>query len=170
MPIVGHSKLNYQSSSFHSNNAIGTNQHSDCCTDDHFPLLTCLSHVFIAMPDNENVNNLLKQYHHDGITNKKNISGLLRKKGYTMRWCQLFYSKSSGLILSHNCVSIVRQLWHATKQNWAWKVVEFTMEMLLETAKRQMLLKQMVKDPTKKQGPHAMKENIAHDEGMHPTW
>ena len=74
-----------QSSIFHSNNPTGTNQHSDCRTDDHFSLLTCLSHVFIATPDNENVNNLLKQYHRDGITNKKIISGLLSKKGYTMR-------------------------------------------------------------------------------------
>jgi hypothetical protein len=73
------------SSSFHNKNPTGTNQHSDCHMDDHLPSLTSLSHVFIATPDNENVNTLLKQYHRDGITNKKIISGLLGKKGYTMR-------------------------------------------------------------------------------------
>lgn len=35
---------------------------------------------------------------------------------------------------------------------------------LSETVKRQMLLKQMVKDPTVKQAPHIIKEGIAHDE------
>ena len=44
-----------------------------------------------------------------------------------------------------------------------------TTEMLLKTAKRQMLLKQMAKDLTGKQGPRTMKENIAHDEGVHLT-
>jgi hypothetical protein len=53
--------------------------------DDRLPLSTCLSHIFIPTPDDENVKILLKQYHRDRITNKKIISGLLSKKGYPMR-------------------------------------------------------------------------------------
>ena len=45
-----------------------------------------------------------------------------------------------------------------------------TTRALSETTKRQMLLKQMAKDPTGKQGPRTMKENIARDEGAHLTW
>ena len=45
-----------------------------------------------------------------------------------------------------------------------------TMKGLSDTVKRQMLLKQMVKDPTGKQGPCMIKEGIAHDEGIHITW
>ena len=40
---------------------------------------------------------------------------------------------------------------------------------LSDTVKRQMLLKQMVKDPTGKQGPCMIKEGIACGEGVHIT-
>jgi hypothetical protein len=39
----------------------------------------------IATADDTNVAELLRQYHHEGITDKKIISGLLGKKGYPMR-------------------------------------------------------------------------------------
>ena len=45
-----------------------------------------------------------------------------------------------------------------------------TMKGLSNTVKRQMLLKQMVKDPMGKQGPHMIKEGITCDEGVHITW
>ena len=38
-----------------------------------------------ATPDDNNVAELLRQYHREGITNKKVIATLLGKKGYTMR-------------------------------------------------------------------------------------
>lgn len=41
---------------------------------------------------------------------------------------------------------------------------------LSDTTKRQMVLNQMVKDPTGKRGPRTIKEGIAHDEGTHMTW
>ena len=37
---------------------------------------------------------------------------------------------------------------------------------LSNTFKRQVLLKQMVRDPTGKQGPRMIKEGIARDEGL----
>ena len=43
------------------------------------------------------------------------------------------------------------------------------MKGLSDTVKRQMLLKQMVKDPTGKQEPCMIKEGIACDEGVHIT-
>ena len=71
------------------------------------------------------------------------------------------------LILSYNCVSTVTVT--RRKAKLGLKGSGVTTEMLLETAKRQMLLKQMAKDPTGKQGPRTMKENIALDEGVHLT-
>jgi hypothetical protein len=41
--------------------------------------------VYVATADDENVAKLLRQYHSDGITDKKIISSLLAKKGYPMR-------------------------------------------------------------------------------------
>lgn len=40
---------------------------------------------------------------------------------------------------------------------------------LPEAVKRQMVLKQLAKDPTGKQGPRTIKEAIARDEGVHIT-
>ena len=45
-----------------------------------------------------------------------------------------------------------------------------TAKELSDTFKRQVLLKQMVKDPTGKQGPQMIKEGTAHDEGLQITW
>jgi hypothetical protein len=42
-------------------------------------------------------------------------------------------------------------------------------KVLSDTVKRQMLLKQMAKDPTGKQGPRTIKEGIARDEGVQIT-
>ena len=44
-----------------------------------------------------------------------------------------------------------------------------TTKELPETIKRQLLLNQMAKDPTGKQGPRTIKEGIACDEGIHIT-
>jgi hypothetical protein len=74
------------SSRSYNRNPTGTNQHIDCRTG--CPLiyqLTHVLHVYVAMLDDENVANLLKQYHHDGITDKTVIASLLGKKGYRMR-------------------------------------------------------------------------------------
>ena len=42
-----------------------------------------------------------------------------------------------------------------------------TMKGLSDTVKRQILLKQMAKDPMRKQGSCMIKEGITHDEGVH---
>jgi hypothetical protein len=45
-----------------------------------------MAYIFnIATIDDENVAKVLRQYHCEGITDKKIISGLLGKKGYLMR-------------------------------------------------------------------------------------
>ena len=55
------------------------------------------------------------------------------------------------------------------KQKLGLKGSGTTTKELSETVKRQMLLKQMAKDPMGKQGPCTIKEAIAHDEGIHIT-
>ena len=73
------------SSNSYNRNPSGTNRHIDCRTGcSHSPIGMLLTY-FIATPGNEKVAELLRQYHHDRITDKKVIAGLLGKKGYTIR-------------------------------------------------------------------------------------
>ena len=53
------------------------------------------------------------------------------------------------------------------KQKLGLKGSGATTKVLPESVKRQLLLKQMAKDPTGKQGPRTIKEGIAHDKGVH---
>jgi hypothetical protein len=56
------------------------------------------------------------------------------------------------------------------KQKLGLKGSSVTTKSIPDIVKRQMVLDQMAKDPTRMQGPHTVKKGIAYNTGEQITW
>jgi len=96
--------------------------------------------------DDGRVADILREYHRRNITDKKLISKLLLAE--------------HGIHMSAATVTRRRRFLglHGSRT---------TSRTLPVTTKRQLILDQMAKDPTRRQGPDSIKERIAFEQGVH---
>ncbi|OSX64400.1 hypothetical protein POSPLADRAFT_1045457 [Postia placenta MAD-698-R-SB12] len=101
-----------------------------------------------APPDCPVVERLLRQYHKRNICSRVTLSNIFRDK--------------HGILISPTNIDR-----HRKKLNLRGSKV--TTRSLSDVQKRQLVLDQMVKDPTRRQGPQIIKEGILFDTGLNLT-
>ncbi|TFK51655.1 hypothetical protein OE88DRAFT_1628795 [Heliocybe sulcata] len=113
-----------------NNNPDGKNQFSNC-----------------PAKDDKKVEELLRQYHQEGISNRRTISAMLREE---------------GIIMGEKTVDRRRKAFGLFSSGLQTKLLH-------ESERRQLIVDQMAKDPTSRQGPMTVKEGVAYDNGIHLT-
>ncbi|KAF9461875.1 hypothetical protein BDZ94DRAFT_791699 [Collybia nuda] len=110
-----------------SNNPSGKNQHKDC-----------------PPPNDQRVEEILREYHRKGITARKQISKMLMKEGIKMSEATVTRRrKDLGLLGSGTATRITPEI-----------------------VRRQLVVDQMSKDPSSSAGPRTVRERIAFDTGI----
>lgn len=121
---------------------------------------------FLAPPDDPHVEALIRAYDRRNVTDRNLISELLRTEHNIyiafVLYISRFYTLSDFMVFSSATVSRRRER-YGLKGSGAT-----TRELPLQT-KRQLVLDQMAKDPTSRQGPKTIKEGIVFGEGIHLT-
>jgi len=104
-------------------------------------------HTDCPPPDDERVAELLRAYHHKKIMSRKLIQTMLLAEGITMSEATISRRrKALGLLGSGTATRVTPAV-----------------------VKRQMVLDQMSKDPTSRQGPKTIQEGILFDTGISLT-
>ena len=152
---------------FYNRNPTGKTHHSDCRKNQFIIALHVSNSGSLAAPNDEHVTECLLEYHRCGITSGKRISDLLwaehkLKLRYVHCCCTFINRCPSPCHLSDTTVNRRRAALGLTASG-------ATTRSLPDTVKRQLVLDQMMKDPTRQRGPNVVTQAIAVETGVHLT-
>ena len=131
-----------------------------------FSILCVSDCLIVAKSDDAHVESLIRDYDRRNIVNKDLVSKmLLAEHGIKMRCVVLFLLYRCNHKMMGSSRTIARR-----RKTYGLLSSGATTRALPLPEKRQLVLDQLAKDPTSKQGPKTISEGIILNKGVHLTW